>query len=425
MSCKRLVQIILAVSILFVANNAAIAGIPQVYLIQNSGWMEPFFNDINSKLRPLVIALIHATSADDRDIIIASFNQSGAIPGEPSPKVIYKGKARPEDVNKSINVIDLPKRPDGKFADADFEGALNTTLSEVLNRQPAIIWMITNNKNDPNNSPDVIAHTKGFYHLLRDHPGIKRVIAIPVTMPTQGRFFREGGLMIYALSFGQTTDKLLEEITASVGMKNLFTKPPVRIKPLTEQPVIFEPIAVLNPGVDARIDKGSLILTGLESLKTGGRLSIKGKLNSNYYPQEIKSAVLTMDWVNFEKSKVPELPNQISPSSVCNLPPGGVIDNVKIDIQVPPLPTLWSVDTLLSNGYELSGVLRISLNELKMSLSPDFERQMNSIFGLGSLPEIFYPDKDLKTAQTLLPVRMTIYYGCRSFRATMYSFKIS
>lgn len=409
MRLKRLIQIILAMSILFTV-DVAFADLRRVYLIQNSGWMEPFFTDVDSKLRPLAIALIQATSAEDQDIVIASFNQSGAIAGESSPKVVYKGKARPEDVKKAISFIDLPKRSDGKFADADFEGALNATLSEVLNRQPAIIWMITNNKNDPNNSPDVIAHTKGFYHLLRDHPGIKRVIAFPVTMPTQGRYFREGGLMIYALSFGQTTDKLLEQITASAGMKNLFTKPPVRIKPLGEQPVIFEPTAVLTSGVEARIDEGSLILTGLESLKNGGILSIKGRLNSNYYPQEIKCAKLTMDWANFGKSKVPELPNKISPTSVSNLPPGGVIDNVQIDIQVPPLPSLWSADTLLSNGYELSGVLRITLNELKVSLSPDFERHMNSIFGLGQLPEIFYPDKDIKTAQTLLPVRMTILY---------------
>jgi hypothetical protein len=35
---------------------------------------------------------------------------------------------------------------------------------------------------------------------------------------------------------------------------------------------------------------------------------------------------------------------------------------------------------------------------------------MNSIFGLGQLPEIFYPDKDIKTAQTLLPVRIAVLY---------------
>lgn len=408
MSFKHPLSLILLISML--STNFAFAGLPQVYLIQNSGWMEPFFADPNSKLQPLVIALIRATSSQDRDIVIASFNQSGAIDGESSPKVLYKGKAKPEDVKKGVSSIDLPKRPDGKFADADFEGALSATLSGVLNRQPAIIWMITNNKNDPNNSPDVIAHTKGFYGLLRDHPGIKRVMAFPITMPTQGRYFREGGLMIYALSFGQATDKLLGEISASAGIKNLFTKPPVRIKPLTEQPVAFEANAVLTSGVEARIHKGTLIVTGLEALKTGGILSIKGRLNSNYYPQEIKSAKLSIDWADFGKSKVPELPSKITPASVSNLAPSGVIDNVQIDVQIPPLPSFWSADTLLSNGYELTGVLRITLDELKVSLSPDFERHMNSIFGLGQLPEIFYPDKDIRTAQTLLPVRMTVLY---------------
>ncbi|MDI6792016.1 MAG: hypothetical protein QME81_03995 [bacterium] len=372
--------------------------------------MEPFFTDTNSKLKPLVTALIQATSSEEQDIVIASFNQSGAIAGESSPRIIYKGKARVAEVTNAVNAVTLPRRQDGKFADADFKGALNETFLNVLNRQPAIIWMITNNKNDPNNSPDIIANTSGFYQLLRDHPGIGRVIAYPVTMPSQGRYFREGGLMIYALSFGQAADMPLDQILASSNIRRLFTKPQVRIKPLTEQPVIFEPTAVFTSGIEARIDKGILVLTGLESLKQGGTISIKGKLNSNYYPQEVNSAKLSLDWASFGKSRKHGLPNKITPASLHGLPPGGIIDNIQIDIQIPPLPSLWNADTLFSNGYELSGALRITLSDLIMSLSPDFEQQMNSIFGLGQLPEIFYPDRNIRSAQTLLPVHMVVRY---------------
>lgn len=413
------IAVIIAIGILTLCTvDVAFAGSPQVYLLQNSGWMEPFFTDKDSGLRPLFAALIQSTSSKDQDIVIAGFNQSGAIAGESSPKVVYKGKAVPEEVKKAVDSIGLPRRPDGKLADADFEGALNATLLEILNRQPAIIWMITNNKNDPDSSPDnspgVVAHTKNFYRLLHDHPGIKRVVAFPVTMPVRGLRYREGGLMIYALSFGWTTDKLLERITTSEGIKHLFTKPPVMIKPLAEQPVAFEPAAVLTYGVKATIVKdngnSTIIFTGLESFKNGGIISVRGSLKSNYYPQEIKSAQLSMDWANFGKSKEPGLPIKITPELVSDLPPGGGIDNVRIDIQIPPLPSFWSADGLLSNGYELSGVLRITLNNLKLSLSSDFERQMNSIFGLGQLPEIFYPDKNITTAKTLLPVRMVVVY---------------
>ena len=418
----RMCAYIIAICLLLAA-NPAFAAVRQVYLIQNSGWMEPFFTDPNSKLKPLVTALIQATSSEDQDVVITSFNQAGAITGESSPKVIYKGKAIADKIKTAVGTVDLPKRQDGKFADADFEGALNGTLLTVLNRQSAIIWMITNNKNDPNNSPDVITHTKGFYRLLHDHPGIGRVVAFPVTMPSHGRYFREGGLMIYALSFGQTMGKPLEQILASQNIKKLFTKPAVRIKPLTEQPVAFEPTAVITSGIEARINNGILILTGLELLKQGGTISIKGKLNSNYYPQEVNSAELSMDWASFGKSRNPSggLPNRITPASLHNLSPCGIIENIQIDIQIPPLPSIWKADTLFSNGYELSGVLRITLSNLKMSLSPAFERQMNNIFGLGQLPEIFYPDRNIKSAQTLLPVRMVVRYPVWPFAIALVS----
>ena len=35
---------------------------------------------------------------------------------------------------------------------------------------------------------------------------------------------------------------------------------------------------------------------------------------------------------------------------------------------------------------------------------------MESVFGLGQLPEIFYPDKDIQNAETLLPVQMSVEY---------------
>jgi len=400
---------VLIFCLLLVAGNVY-ADVQQVFLIQNSGWMEPFFEDSQSKLRPLTCALIQAISLPDQDIIVATFNQDGAVAGENSPKLVYKGKPAPEKVKAVVDSLKLPKRPDGKFADADFQGALNGTLLRLVKRQPAVIWLITNNKNDPNNSPDVITHTKGFYRLLREHPAIGNLLAFPISMAVKGRYFQEGGLMIYCLSFGEPADSLFSRIIDSKKLKALFTGRPIRLKPLEKQPLLFEPKEVLTPKIHASTQAGKLVLFGLESLKRGGVIMISGRLFSNYYPQDITSADLSLDWASFGNQKGPGLPNEIKPTSLKNLSTGGVIDNVLISIQIPPLPSVWSSDSLFSNGYTIKGVLRISLTNLNMSLSPDFRKKMESVFGLGQLPEIFYPNKKIQNAETLLPVQMSVEY---------------
>jgi hypothetical protein len=386
------------------------AGVTQVFLIQNSGWMEPFFEDTKSQLRPLASALIQAASLPSQHIVIASFNQKGAVTVEDSPRVVYEGKAVPAKVSAAIDAITLPKRADGKFADADFQGALNETLLNVVKRDSSLIWLITNNKNDPNNSPDVVKHVQGFYRFLREHPAIENVVAFPITMPVRGRYYREGGLMIYALSFGKSADAVFKEVMRSQKLKALLPGYPILLKPLEKQPLLFEPIEVLTPKVKASISNGSLMLSGLENMKDGGVVTVKGRLTSNYHPQEIEKARLHIEWASFGHDQKPNLHNEIKPASLVNLAPGGSVDNVTISIGVPPLPSIWSSDSLFKNGYNIRGVLRISLTELEMSLSSNFKNKMESIFGLGQLPAIFYPDKNVRKAETLLPVQMSVEY---------------
>ena len=66
---------------------------PSVYLVQNSGWMEPFFADPNSQFKPLLRSLIAASQTgrtDHRD-----FNQDGQVPGHRSPEVAVDGPYAP------------------------------------------------------------------------------------------------------------------------------------------------------------------------------------------------------------------------------------------------------------------------------------------------------------------------------------------
>jgi hypothetical protein len=61
----------------------------QAFLIQNSGWMEPFYQDQNSEFKPLINGVIQTVSKPDDKIVVSVFNQSNAL--AKSPKIIYQG----------------------------------------------------------------------------------------------------------------------------------------------------------------------------------------------------------------------------------------------------------------------------------------------------------------------------------------------
>src|SRR5476649_745139 len=65
-------------------NVPAMAAIQHAFLVQNSGWLEPFYSDPNSQLKPLVTELVLAVSQPGDRMVLAAFNQS--LPGAPSPK---------------------------------------------------------------------------------------------------------------------------------------------------------------------------------------------------------------------------------------------------------------------------------------------------------------------------------------------------
>ncbi len=61
----------------------------QAFLIQNSGWMEPFYQDQNSQFKPLINGVIQTVAKPDDKIVVSVFNQSNAL--AKSPKIIYQG----------------------------------------------------------------------------------------------------------------------------------------------------------------------------------------------------------------------------------------------------------------------------------------------------------------------------------------------
>ena len=56
--------------------------VSHVFLVQNSGWMEPFYSDPASRYKALVTELVMAVAQPGDPMVLAAFNQS--LPGAPS-----------------------------------------------------------------------------------------------------------------------------------------------------------------------------------------------------------------------------------------------------------------------------------------------------------------------------------------------------
>ena len=177
------------------------AAVPSLYLVQTSGWMEPFFTDRASPFKPLLQALIDASHTGRT--LVADFNQDGQVPGHRSPEVLYDGPFAPGPVNAAVGALALAARPGGRLADADFDGALARALDTVLDGKPGIVWVVTNNKNSRNNSSEIDRNTRDFAEMIRSSPYLPYVVAYPVRMPVTGRQYTERGLIIYAIAYGE------------------------------------------------------------------------------------------------------------------------------------------------------------------------------------------------------------------------------
>ncbi|MBE7248659.1 MAG: hypothetical protein INR63_27250, partial [Actinomycetospora chiangmaiensis] len=77
-----------------------------LFLIQDSGWMEPFLTAGGSQFRPLVEALIAAAGAQADAVVIAAFDQDGQVPGRTSPRILYAGPYRADRARAAVAAID-------------------------------------------------------------------------------------------------------------------------------------------------------------------------------------------------------------------------------------------------------------------------------------------------------------------------------
>ena len=148
---KARLRQLLALAALWTAAACAWAT-PQVFLVQNSGWMEPFYSDPQSQFKPLVGALAGAVVQPGDALVLAAFNQS--LPGAPSPRALLSFKADEKTVRSRVNAalagLDTARKPNSSaLADTDLGEAVQAAISTALGGKPGIVWLVTNNRNSP------------------------------------------------------------------------------------------------------------------------------------------------------------------------------------------------------------------------------------------------------------------------------------
>lgn len=385
-------------------------GMQQAFLVQNSGWMEPFYTDAKSPFKKLVARTIDAVGGQDDVLTLLAFNQ--ATPGNVSPRNLYQGPPSDESIAQALAGLALARKsPGGGLADTDFNEAVAKTIMTVFRGRPGILWIFTNNKNSPNNSAQTAARNREFYDLVHKQPAITRTLALPLAMPVRGERYTANGLMVYALAYGAEADRHLQALVGTGRLAKLFTQAPAQLKPLDRDAVRFVPARVLDaPGITASLgrDKRTLILDVAVGATQRKALVVAG-LENLFYPYTIRSARLSAKIVAKNGA---EAPLAVAPTALADLGPGkAVATRVLIPINVTR-PSPWSLSGLLQFGRSIvvPAVIVVRLDEQKLALDPAFRLKMQQVFPGDPLPDVFTPPEDNTVSTGRIPVLVRLNY---------------
>lgn len=382
----------------------AAAPLRQAFLVQNSGWMEPFYSDPASSLKPLVTRLAGA-AADDGEVVVGLFNQADAR--HPSPEWIYRGPGNHAGLARALGNAGLARKQSGAYADTDFKEALLGAIEVGLEGRPGIIWIVTNNKNSPNNSAEVVARNREFYQLLHGEGAIARIAAFPLKMPVKGAHFQANGLMIYALAYGEPAGTALQDILQRQAIVTLLPSGHARLKPLTEAAVRFTPTgARQEAGIAAGLaPDGRTLVLAFDAGTAVRTAHIQGRFENLFDPYRITSARATL-------STPPAigLQGELSTSALKALDPGQQSEELTLSLSLPPLPSQWSREVLLRSGYQRSGAIDVRLDDQQLQVSPPFIAHMEALFPGDALPDVFLPPVKASSSVTRIPLLLQVEY---------------
>lgn len=402
------------------AVNAAAGQHPMQHaiLVQNSGWMEPFYADTNSQFKPLIAAVASVVVAKDEQVHTLAFSQS--TPENKSPYLLASSRGTP-DINAVLAGLQVAHKGPGKsLADTDFREAVTSTIKGPFESRPGILWIFTNNKNSPNNDAQTAQRNQDFYKLLHLEPSITRTLAFALRMPVKGKLYEARGLMVYALAYGDSAAKALDRIVAESKLSKVLVRPPARLKPLDQDSVRISPDGVVKATgmtISLAPDKRTLLLDGA-SQNLMPRLELAAQLHNIFYPYEIKGAKLTASL----DSGGGAVPVSVSPSDLSRLVPG-VAQKVLVNLEMPTarVPSTWSLQALTAMGKQVifPMTLEIRLNNQELILSQAFTQELRDLFPGDPISDVFTPPKEVQTSTARIPIQLRMQYPLTPVLAMM------
>lgn len=386
--------------------------IPQVFLVQNSGWMEPFYSDPRSQFKPLVTALVAAAVQPGDPVVLAAFNQ--ALPGAPSPRGLLSVKAQATlrgEVAGALARLELARKPGSSaLADTDLGEALGAAITTALAGKPGIVWLVTNNRNSPNNDQATAGRNREFYELIHQGGAIDKAIAFPLKMPVQGAHYHANGLMIYAFGVGPQGARALDWLLAAGRVGQVITEPPARLKPLDRDTVRLVPRRVEDAaGVSFSMAQGGLLRADVDPHARAPAARIGWHLENTIYPYTIAGASISARSLLAGEN----LPITLGSGEVRSLAPGKPEPLAStMRLPVAHIPAQWSMAGLKSAGssYVLPGGIELHLTGQKLELSRAFRERMEQLFPGDPLPEIFVPPARIKESTAMLPIEVRVHY---------------
>ncbi len=396
-------------SLFLFSARASFGAVPQAFLVQNSGWMEPFYVDSKSQLKPLVKAFANTVAEPNAPLLVAAFNQSS--PNNVSPKI--SNVTAGNSLDAAVDNIQLAKKANGALADTDFQEAVAAVITQGFRTESGIIWIFTNNKNSPNNSPETAAKNREFYELLHTDASITRTLAFPLKMPVQGKQYGASGLMVYALAYGQAADVALQTMLDNGTIAKVLTDAPARLKPLNQDSLKLTPEAIVgSEGVTvSTATDGRTIVLDVDArfdASTFNQIRLRTKVENRFYPYTIRQGTIFGQlrgegWSYAVDAK---------PASLVNFNPGQT-QSVEFDIALPTttIPSKWAPSSLALMGKAITraAAIDIEVRDQSLAVSPAFTKRLADTFPQDPLSEVFFPPT-VKQSNVSIPVALRISY---------------
>jgi len=409
MSKKMFYNILLLVgSILtFFSNPATATEIQQIFLVQNSGWMLPFYDDPSSGFKSLVEELsFRLYTYGAREQVIASFNQSYG--DNDSPKLHYKGSEQGL-IRQAISGISPALKPGTRvYTDTDFKEAVVGAVKRFSPGKACVFWIITNNKNSPDNSLETVKRNREFYDFVNGSKEISRIVAFPYAMKVQSVTkpeYRADGLMMYAMAYGEEAGRFLQRMLS----KNVpFGQRAARLKPLDAEALTFIPQHVRGREQVTVSNDGRTLLLEFDAKTTPEAVEIAGNFVNDYYPYDIVSADLSMEYGFSDNEK--GINAEVSRDHLEHIVSGEESSEVTVRVTVPPIPSPWSPEVIFGSGYRAKGLIHFELQNQQLSLSRDFRRLMHRLFPDDPLPDLFVPGPSSRSSVTIQPLAVQVRY---------------